>query len=242
MSTRPLERRGPVRASARMSSSVRSRRFGPPDPVEFKGEYVHIAESIIGLKPVQKPHPPIYMAAYTPGALQRVARESNGWFPVGIPLKAVPEMFGGIQAMAKEAGRDPSKLELIVRGNCELSDTPISGERAEFTGTIEQVGADIATASGDWSSRATARRAVHARRGNQRRLPHPDEAALGRRKRVKLRGSVSTEELGKPLRLPWLLRDLDIGCLRPTEEPGQSLWAYVSVRRAIGLVGQRLLE
>jgi probable F420-dependent oxidoreductase len=116
------------------------------DPVEFKGEYVHIAESIIGLKPVQKPHPPIYMAAYTPGALQRVARESNGWFPVGIPLKAVPEMFGGIQAMAKEAGRDPSKLELIVRGNCELSDTPISGERAEFTGTIEQVGADIATA------------------------------------------------------------------------------------------------
>ncbi len=116
------------------------------DPVEFKGEYVHIAESIIGLKPVQKPHPPIYMAAYTPSALQRVARESNGWFPVGIPLKAVPEMFGGIQAMAKEAGRDPSKLELIVRGNCELSDTPISGERAEFTGTIEQVGADIATA------------------------------------------------------------------------------------------------
>ncbi len=116
------------------------------DPVEFKGEYVQIAESIIGLKPVQKPHPPIYMAAYVPSALQRVARESNGWFPVGIPLKAVPEMFGGIQAMAKEAGRDPSKLELIVRGNCELSDTPISGERAEFTGTIEQVGADIATA------------------------------------------------------------------------------------------------
>ena len=86
------------------------------------------------------------MAAYAPSALQRVAREADGWFPVGIPLKAVPEMFGGIQAMAKEAGRDPSKLELIVRGNCELSDTPISGERAEFTGTIEQVGADIATA------------------------------------------------------------------------------------------------
>jgi len=114
------------------------------DPVEFKGEYVHIAESIIALKPIQKPHPPIYMAAYSPGALQRVARESNGWFPVGIPLKAVPEMFGGIQAMAKEAGRDPSKLELIVRGNCEFSDSALSGERADFTGTIEQIGTDIA--------------------------------------------------------------------------------------------------
>ncbi len=117
------------------------------DPVEFKGEYVQIAESIIGLKPVQKPHPPIYMAAYAPSALQRVAREADGWFPVGIPLKAVPEMFGGIQAMAKEAGRDPSKLELIVRGNpCEFSDSPSGGDRAEFTGTIEQIGADIATA------------------------------------------------------------------------------------------------
>ena len=117
------------------------------DPVEFKGEYVHIAESIIGIKPVQKPHPPIYMAAYAPSALQRVARESDGWFPVGIPLKAVPEMFAGIQGMAKDAGRDPSKLELIVRANpSELSDSPIGGERAEFSGSIEQIGADIATA------------------------------------------------------------------------------------------------
>ena len=142
------------------------------DPVEFKGEYVQIPESIIGLKPFQKPHPPIYMAAFTPSALQRVAREANGWFPVGIPLKAVPEMFGGIQAMAKdgwfpvgiplkavpemfggiqamakEAGRDPSKLELIVRGNpCEFSDSPSGSDRGEFTGTIEQIGADIATA------------------------------------------------------------------------------------------------
>lgn len=116
------------------------------DPVEFKGEYVQIAESIIGLKPIQKPHPPIYMAAYAPSALQRVARESDGWFPVGIPLKAVPEMFGGIQEMAKEAGRDPSKLELLVRGNCEFSDSPLGGDRADFTGTIEQIGTDIATA------------------------------------------------------------------------------------------------
>ncbi len=116
------------------------------DPVEFKGEYVHIAESTISLKPVQKPHPPIYMAAYAPSALQRVAREANGWFPVGIPLKAVPEMFGGIQAMAKEAGRDPGNLELIVRGNCEFSDSAPGGDRPDFTGTIEQIGADIAAA------------------------------------------------------------------------------------------------
>src|SRR5512136_2241880 len=34
------------------------------DPVEFRGKYYQIPKSFIGLKPVQKPHPPIYMAAY----------------------------------------------------------------------------------------------------------------------------------------------------------------------------------
>lgn len=115
------------------------------NPVEFRGEYVQIAKSFIDPKPVQKPHPPIYMAAYAPTALQRVARESNGWFPVGIPIKALAEMFNGVKGMAKEAGRNPDELELIARGNpVELSDSPAGGDRADFTGTIDQIGADIA--------------------------------------------------------------------------------------------------
>ena len=115
------------------------------NPVEFRGEYVQIAKSFIDPKPVQKPHPPIYMAAYAPTALQRVARESHGWFPVGIPIKALAEMFNGVKGMAKEAGRNPDELELIARGNpVELSDSPAGGDRADFTGTIDQIGADIA--------------------------------------------------------------------------------------------------
>lgn len=30
--------------------------------MEFKGEYVRIPKSIIEPKPIQKPHPPVYMA------------------------------------------------------------------------------------------------------------------------------------------------------------------------------------
>jgi len=44
------------------------------DPVEFHGKYYRIPKSFIGPKPVQKPHPPIYMAAYTPSAMKRVAK------------------------------------------------------------------------------------------------------------------------------------------------------------------------
>ena len=116
------------------------------DPVEFQGKYYRIPKSVIGPKPVQKPHPPIYMAAYAPSALKRVATEANGWFPVGIPLGGIGPMFEGIKGMAKDAGRDPSALELIVRANVELHNTPIQKDRVEFTGTLEQIAEDVTTA------------------------------------------------------------------------------------------------
>jgi probable F420-dependent oxidoreductase len=115
------------------------------DPVEFQGKYYRIPKSVIGPKPVQKPHPPIYMAAYTPAAMKRVVAEANGWFPVGIPLSAIGPMFDGIKGMAKDAGRDPSALALIVRANIEIHNTPIRKDRVDFTGTLEQIAEDIKT-------------------------------------------------------------------------------------------------
>ena len=113
------------------------------DPVEFQGKYYRIPKSVIGPKPVQKPHPPVYMAAYTPSAMKRVAAEANGWFPVGIPLSGIGPMFDGIKGMAKEAGRDPAALELIVRANVEIHNSPIQKERVDFTGTLEQIAEDV---------------------------------------------------------------------------------------------------
>src|SRR5262249_18041665 len=116
------------------------------DPVEFQGKYYRIPKSVIGPKPVQKPYPPIYMAAYAPSALERVAAEANGWLPVGIPLSTgVGPMFDGIKSMAKNAGRDPSALELIVGANVEIHDTAIEKDRVDFTGTLEQIAEDVKT-------------------------------------------------------------------------------------------------
>jgi probable F420-dependent oxidoreductase len=114
------------------------------DPVEFQGKYYRIPKSFIGPKPVQKPHPPIYMAAFTPPAMKRVAKEASGWFPVGAPLSVLPQMFEGIKGMAREAGRDPAALDLIVRANVGFSDTPIDKDRVDFAGTLEQIAGDVA--------------------------------------------------------------------------------------------------
>ena len=113
------------------------------DPVQFEGINFKLAKSFISLKPVQKPHPPIYMAAYTPGAMKRVAREANGWFPVGVPLSAVGQMFDQLKAMVREGGREPQSFELMVRGNLEFTKSPVSKDRTDFTGSLDQIAGDI---------------------------------------------------------------------------------------------------
>ena len=114
------------------------------DPVEFEGEYHTIPRSWIGPKPIQEPHPPIYLGAFTPAAAARVGRVADGWITVAYPIAAMSEMFESIRAAAAEAGRDPDGLELLVRANVELFDRPLGDDRMIFTGTLEQVGADVA--------------------------------------------------------------------------------------------------
>jgi probable F420-dependent oxidoreductase len=114
------------------------------DPVEVEGGHFRIPRSIIGPKPVQKPHPPIYMAAYTPAAMARVARFADGWMPVGVPLEGVTGMLAQIRSQARDAGRDPDAIELIVRANLHTTDQPIEKDRFVFTGTLEQIAEDVA--------------------------------------------------------------------------------------------------
>lgn len=113
------------------------------DPVSYEGEEFRIPASVIGPKPVQSPHPPIYMAAYTEAAMARVARFADGWMPVGVPIGGMTAMLGGIREMAAGHGRDGDAIELIVRANLWVTDEPLGDDRFIFTGTPDQIRADI---------------------------------------------------------------------------------------------------
>ena len=114
------------------------------NPVEFHGKFFELPKSYIYPKPVQKPHPPIYMAAFAPAALKRAAILSDGWNPVAIPLDGMAQMFGAIKQMAKKAGRDPSSLKMVVRANIEIKNKPLGKERMIFSGTLDQIKEDVA--------------------------------------------------------------------------------------------------
>jgi probable F420-dependent oxidoreductase len=113
------------------------------DPVEFHGRHFQVPKSIIQPKPVQRPHPPVYLAAFSPGALKRVATMANGWNPAGIPVAGMKQMMDGVREMARTVGRDPSTLELVVRANLWLTSEPQGNDRGIFAGAPAQIQADI---------------------------------------------------------------------------------------------------
>lgn len=114
------------------------------DPVEFHGEFYHLPKSFIQPKPVQKPHPPIYLAAFSPAGLKRAATLANGWFPVGIPVDGMRQMISGLKDMARQAGRNPDELEVVVRANLMVTDQPLGDQRWIFAGSVNEIKADIA--------------------------------------------------------------------------------------------------
>ena len=52
------------------------------DVVQFKGRLYNIPASKIGLKPVQKPHPPILLGGFSPNTFRRILKHADGWIPV----------------------------------------------------------------------------------------------------------------------------------------------------------------
>ncbi len=112
------------------------------NPVEFHGKFYKLPLSYIDLKPVQKPHPPIYLAAFAPVALQRIGKLADGWNPTFIPAAGMAQMFSSIKQTATAAGRDASRLELVVRANLHITKEPLGKDRGIFIGTMEQIKED----------------------------------------------------------------------------------------------------
>jgi len=115
------------------------------DPAEFHGSYFQLPKSIIQPKPVQKPHPPIYMAAYSPGAMKRTAKLADGWMPVGMTIDQVKATTTQLKNLAKDMGRNPSDLKIILRYNLVITSQSQGKDRPFFSGTLAQIKEDIAS-------------------------------------------------------------------------------------------------
>jgi len=76
----------------------------------FKGEYYQIKNAICEPKPVQKPHPPIWIGGSSNSVLRLVAKYGNG---CNLELKpsACERKLKTLDKLCKEIGREPSEIQ-----------------------------------------------------------------------------------------------------------------------------------
>lgn len=123
------------------------------DEPALDGPYARFNRIAFAPKPVQRPHPPIWVGGESPAALRRVARLGDAWYPIGSnprhPMGTVAQFATGAAQMrqyAVDSGRDPSQIDLAYSAgwyNDREQERAADGSRRSFTGTPDEVAADI---------------------------------------------------------------------------------------------------
>ena len=86
------------------------------DNAEYHGEFVNFDPIWSWPKPVQKPHPPIYLGGHGDKALERVVRYCDGWMPIPVRAGALLDEIKTLRSRAAAAGRDPASLAVTLYG------------------------------------------------------------------------------------------------------------------------------
>ena len=117
------------------------------------GRYVHYDGLLLEPKPVQQPHPPIWVGGESGPSLRRAARLGDAWYPIGTNnahlLDSLPRYRAGIarlRQMTEAAGRPRDAVALtyrVKRTGDALPPRASDGERRLFSGSDAAIIGDI---------------------------------------------------------------------------------------------------
>jgi probable F420-dependent oxidoreductase len=118
------------------------------DNPDFQGEHYQLSESGFQPKPVQKPHPPIWIGGHTNPAIRRAAKYGDGWMPIGLRPPAIlepeelAEKITRLRRLTMEAGRPEDAVSLCFSTGVTFDDSP-GATRRMMSGRAEQIAADL---------------------------------------------------------------------------------------------------
>ncbi len=89
------------------------KRLWTEESVNYEGEFFKLDEAFLSPKRLQKPHPPIWVAANSPKTMRITAELADSWIPTAVLTTpdVYREKLRKIRNWAKEAGRDASEIE-----------------------------------------------------------------------------------------------------------------------------------
>lgn len=115
----------------------------------FEGKYCDVSGVKFLPKPIQKPHPPIWVGGHSRAALKRAAVYGNGWHPVGAipanPLEPIDVVnkLSLLYDYAKQANRDSETLEIAMKAPLYDSESGPSTLRRRFGGDAQEILEDV---------------------------------------------------------------------------------------------------
>ena len=84
--------------------------------VDFSGRFWRLENTRMEPKPVQKPHPPIWLGGGHPRVLRRAVRHADGWMGAGASSTSqFVENMGHLRTYLEEADRDPATFAVSKR-------------------------------------------------------------------------------------------------------------------------------
>ncbi len=117
------------------------------------GKYVHYNGLLLEPKPMQQPHPPIWVGGESGPSVRRAARLGDAWYPIGTNnahlLDSLPRYKAGIERLRRAteaAGRKREAVALtyrVKRYGEALAPTASDGERRLFSGSERDIIGDI---------------------------------------------------------------------------------------------------
>ena len=114
------------------------------DVASYNGKFISFDDVHTAPRPIQTPHPPIWVGGPSDAAMRRTVRYGNAWHPIRIQMDwfkntGIPRL----KEISDEEGK--SVPELCPRIRLRLTDSPVTGsDRVVGEGDIDQVHRDLA--------------------------------------------------------------------------------------------------
>ncbi len=83
-------------------------------PSSYEGRFVNFRDAEIFPKPLQKPHPPIWVGGWTEAAMKRTAMLGDGWLPAWLTPEDIGSRYRQLKEMAGQFGRDGEAIHLGI--------------------------------------------------------------------------------------------------------------------------------
>ena len=93
--------------------------------VDHEGEFWHMHGHEMKLKPVQKPHLPVWFGGDHPNAVRRAAQLADGWISAGAASwQAFSDSVKILREELEKNGRDPAKFPISKRAFLSVDENP----------------------------------------------------------------------------------------------------------------------